>query len=345
MGAYGLRTHIWNNFWKSGLLLAGFPLLLALMAYGLALIFNDDPRGIEYAMRSAAARWPYFFAIACIGAVIWFAIAWVANQKIIDVITGARPVTRTEEPRLWNTLEALCISRGITMPRLAVIETPQRNAFASGLSRDKGAVTVTRGLLDALDEAELRAVLAHELTHIRNGDARLLVIAAVFSGVISLVAEMLFRGVRFRGGNRRGNGAAVMVGFLVVALAWGLTFLLRMALSRRREFLADAGAVELTQDADGMIAALRRIEGQSAMPAIPGQVRAMFLDDPPRESWFSSLTATHPSIPTRVAALVEHAGGQDVVVAAPIGMAAAAPLWSGAAKPATTGNPWWRGKA
>lgn len=94
-----------------------------------------------------------------------------------------------------------------------------------------------------------------------------------------------------------------------------------------------------------MIAALRRIEGQSAMPAIPGQVRAMLLDDPPRESWFSSLTATHPSIATRVAALVEHAGGRDVVVAAPTGMAAAAPPWSGAAKPATTGNPWWRGKA
>jgi heat shock protein HtpX len=341
VGAYGLRTHIWNNLWKSALLLAGFPLLLALMAYGLALVFNDDPRGLGYAMRSAAARWPYFFAMACAGAAVWFAIAWVANQRIIDGITGARPVTRTEEPLLWNTLEALCISRGITMPRLAVIETPQRNAFASGLSRDKGAVTVTRGLLDALTEAELRGVLAHELTHIRNGDARLLVIAAVFSGVISLVAEMLFRGVRFRGGDRRGNGAAVILGFVVIALAWGLGFVLRLALSRRREFLADAGAVELTQDPDGMIAALRRIEGNSAMPAIPAQVRAMFLDDPPAQGWFSGWSATHPPISARVAALVRHAGGQDPGTASD---GAAAP-WGAAAKPALQGNPWWRGKA
>jgi heat shock protein HtpX len=334
MGAYGLRTHIWNNFWKSGLLLAGFPVLLALMAYGLALIFNDDPRGIAYAMRSAAAQWPYFFTMACIAALIWFAIAWVANQAIIDGVTGARPVTRTEEPLLWNTLEALCISRGITMPRLAVIETPERNAFASGLSRNKGSVTVTRGLLQALDEAELRGVLAHELTHIRNGDARLLVIAAVFSGVISLVAELLFRGLRFRGGDRRGNAAAMMIGFLVVAVAWGLGFVLRLALSRRREFLADAGAVELTQDPDGMISALRRIEGQSAMPAIPAQVRAMFLDDPPRESWLSALTATHPPIAARIAALIRHAGGHD-----PGPATSAAPPWSGALS-GKSRNPW-----
>jgi len=341
VGAYGLRTHIWNNFWKSALLLAGFPFLLALLAYGLALIFNDDPGGLAAAMRSAAAAWPGFFATACIGTAIWFAIAWVANQRIIDRITGARPVTRTEEPLLWNTLEALCISRGITMPRLAVIETPERNAFASGLSRDRGAVTVTRGLLDALNEAELRGVLAHELTHIRNGDARLLVIAAVFAGVMSLVAQLLFRNLRFRGGDRRGNGAAVIVGFVVVALAWGLGYVLRLALSRRREFLADAGAVELTQDPDGMIAALRRIEGSSAMPAVPAQLRAMFLDDPPAEGWFSGWSATHPPIGARVAALVRHAGGHDpgLIAAGP------APPWSAPAKPAIKGKPLWRGKA
>nr|WP_281414692.1 M48 family metallopeptidase [Plastoroseomonas arctica] len=304
------------------------------MAYGLALIFNDDPRGLASALRSSAAQWPYFFGFACIGALIWFAIAWVANQAIIDGITGARRVTRSEEPLLWNTLEALCISRGIAMPRLAVIETPERNAFASGLSRNKGAVTVTRGLLQALDEAELRGVLAHELTHIRNGDARLLVIAAVFSGVISLVAQMLFRGMRFRGGDRRGSMAATIIGFVVVSFAWGLGFVLQLALSRRREFLADAGAVELTQDADGMIAALRRIEGQSAMPAIPGQVRAMFLDDPPGQGWLASLTATHPPIAARVAALVRYAGGHDL--AAP---ATTVPPWTGAfsEKPR---NPW-----
>jgi heat shock protein HtpX len=204
----------------------------------------------------------------------------------MDWASGAHPVTRSEEPRLWNALETLCIARGLSMPRLAVIELPALNAFAAGIRRDQGSVTVTRGLMDTLDERELTAVLAHELTHVRNGDARLGVIAAIFARIISLVAEMVLRGtgrVRFRtsSSDRRDGGNVVLflIGLALVAMAWGLAVVLRMALSRNREFLADAGAVELTQDPDAMIGALRKVAGNSDMPEVPRQVRAMFLDD------------------------------------------------------------------
>ena len=245
---------------------------------------------------------------------MWFGIAFLANQKIIDLASGAREVTRAEEPRLWNALETLCISRGLTMPRLAIIETPERNAFASGLSRKKGAVTVTRGLLEALDDRELAAVLAHELSHIRYGDARSAVVAAVFAGIISMVAELLFRGMRWGGGRRdrdRGNaGALIIIALVLAALAYVLSIGLRFALSRTREFSADAGSVELTQDPDAMISALRKVAGHAEMPGLPGSMQAMLLDAPP-EALGGNLLATHPPLEARIAALVRYAGGRD----------------------------------
>src|SRR5690349_9060389 len=182
MQAVGLRTFLWNNAWKSALLLAGFPLLLSLIGYALALLaVAGQGATIEEGLVQAARLLPGILPLALIVSAVWFAIAFFANQAIIDAVSGAHEVTRAEEPRLWNTLENLCISRGLAMPRLAVIETAERNAFASGLSRRKGAVTVTRGLLEALDDRELAAVLGHELSHIRFGDARTAVIAAVFA--------------------------------------------------------------------------------------------------------------------------------------------------------------------
>lgn len=324
---FGLRTHIWNTGLRSLLLLAGFPVLLLLLAWGVTLLIaaagaEDFGEGLA----ASIAMLPLAALIAFTAAGIWFAIAWLTNQWIIDGISGARRVTREQERALWEMTENLAISRGMRMPRLAVIETPARNAFASGLARDKGAITVTRGLMEALNQAELRAVVAHELTHIRNGDARLAVIAAIFAGIISLVGEVLWRGVA-RGGlrtigrgssnDRKGAGALVLVALVVVALAVVLSVALRFALSRNREYLADAGAVELTQDPDAMVSALRKISGQSEMPDLPAELRAMLLHDGaaslgPR--WF----ATHPSLEDRVAALVRNAGARDVpVIASP----------------------------
>ena len=368
MQAFGLRTHAWNTAWRSMLLLAGFPLLLALTALGIGLIIGAEQHDIGRAFREAIGALPVIYLVCCVVALVWFAIAWAAHNRILDWATGARPVTRQQEPRLWNLLENLCISRGMRMPRLSVIETAAMNAYASGLTRDKGSVTVTRGLMDSLDDRELRAVLAHELAHIRNGDARLGLIAAVFVGIISLGFDMMTRGRRAaragrgRGGNwrvngnSRGGGLAALIGILLIAAAWLLSMVLRMALSRNREFLADAGSVELTSDPDAMISALRKVEGNADMPEVSPQVRALFLEDS-TDNALSSLMATHPPIGQRVAMLVKVAGGRDpgrierAAAAAPETLAwarqdageptivAPPPRAAGAAAP------WWQGPA
>jgi heat shock protein HtpX len=351
----GLRTHIWNNGIKSVVLLAGFPVLLLVITFALVLLTQGSGKGLGADMAAAAASLSWAFPVALLASGIWFGVAWLAYQPMINAATGAQPVTREQEPRLWNLLENLCISRGLTMPRLAVIERGERNAFASGITRETGQVTVTRGLMQALDDRELEAVLAHELTHIRNGDARLGVIAAVFAGIISFVAEVVFRGMRFGrvrrsgGGNSRGAGAAMLVALAVLAVAWLLAVVLRFALSRNREFLADAGAVELTANPDAMISALRKVEGRSDLAAMPTQVQAMLLDWRGGASGFN-LWATHPSIESRIAALVSVAGGRDpgpipdaVPEAEAVWPAADATATEATPAAAPARSPWWRG--
>lgn len=360
MGAVGLRTWQWNNNLKALLLLAGFPVLLYLLAFALVLLAGANEAGsVPDGLREAWRATPGLFAGACVIAAIWFAIMARANRWVTDHLTGAREVTRKEQPRLWNLLENLCISRGLPMPRLAVIDTDARNAFASGLFPKQYAVTVTRGLLEALDDAEVEAVLAHELTHIRNRDVRLMVIAAVVVGIISLVGELLLRGrwvIGSGGGNRRSRdgkgsaaGALVLIALAIAALVYVLALVLRMAVSRNREFLADAGAAELTRNPDAMILALRKIAGHSDMPAVPAQVRAMFLEDAQASGWW----ATHPPLEARIAALVRHAGGRDPgplpEPPPPPELPAAPPASPGARPnpwivPGGAGAPWWRRK-
>ena len=261
---------------------------------------------------------------ATLGALAWIAIAYFFNQSLIDAVTGGEEVTRKEQPRLYNILENLCISRGITMPKLKVTEDSALNAFASGLNEKQYSITVTQGLLDHLNDKEIEAVLGHELTHIRNGDVRMLVIAVIIAGVIGFFAELLFRmmfqgGWRWGGGSRSsssdsdrgkgGGGAAIVIAIALVAVAWLLSVVIRFALSRKREYLADAGSVELTKDPDAMISALRKIEGRGELEGATSAVMEMCIDNP-REG-FADLFATHPSIESRIAALVQFAGGHD----------------------------------
>lgn len=320
MGAYGLQTHIWNNNLKSLLLLAGFPVLLLLLMYGLNILYVGVAydlgldQGLALAFDNMARSWPF----ALIGAAVWFAIAWMSHQALINLSTGAKPVTRPEAPDLYNMLENLCISRGITMPKLQIIESPSLNAFASGVSDKNYAITLTRGIIDALDERELEAVMAHELTHIRNRDVRLLIIAVIFVGIFSFFGEMVFRGffrsgVRIGGhtsgrkGDSRGGGVLILVALALIAIAYVLAMVIRFALSQKREYLADAGAVDLTRNPDGMISALKKISGKSAIDA-PQEVRQMMLDNTAN---FSGIFATHPSIEKRIEALATYAGGQS----------------------------------
>jgi heat shock protein HtpX len=227
-------------------------------------------------------------------------------------------VTRQEAPRLYNLLENLCISRGITMPKLKVIEDDNLNAFATGMNDKQYSITVTSGLINSLNDAEIESVLGHELTHIRNGDVRMLVIAVIIAGVIGFFAELVFRlmfqgGFGWRGGrsssDRKGGGVVILIAIALIAVAWILSVVIRFALSRKREYLADAGSVELTKNPDAMIAALRKIEGRGELPAATSAVMEMCIDNP--RVGFSNVFDTHPPIDARVAALVKFAGGHD----------------------------------
>src|SRR4029077_21144212 len=258
---------------------------------------------------------------ATLGTALWILIAYKFHQSMIDAVTGGGEVTRQQEPRLYNLLENLCISRGITTPRLKVIEDDNLNAFATGMNEKQYSITVTTVLLNSLEDPEIESVLGHELTHIRNGDVRLLVIAVIIAGVIAFFAELVFRlffqgGMRFGGsrsdGDSKGKGGAmvaILIAAALIAVAWLLSIVIRFALSRNRELLADAGSVELTKNPDAMISALRKIENRGELPGATSAMMELCLDNP-REG-FADLFATHPSVDSRVQALVKYAGGHD----------------------------------
>ena len=325
--AYGLYTHIQSNRRGSIALLAGLFFLVYVMVFAGALVGEAmrSDAGLEWLLRAAWQDLLYALPWATAAAALWILIAYWFHQTLIDAVTGGREVTRLEQPRLYNLLENLCISRGLPMPKLKVMDDKALNAFASGLNQRQYAITVTTGLLERLDDRELEAVLGHELTHIRNGDVRMLVIAVIIAGVIGFFAELVFRGllrggVRWSGGRgsssgsdsgrgRGGGGLAIVIALALIAAAWLLSIVIRFALSRQREYLADAGSVELTKNPDAMISALRKIENRGELEAAPSAIMEMCVDNP--RQGFADLFATHPAVEKRVEALVKYAGGRD----------------------------------
>jgi heat shock protein HtpX len=346
--AYGLYGHIQANRIRSALLLAGFVVLLHALLFSLLLIWSAVYGGtfeeiVDGAWSEFARSWP----LAMLAAAAWFAIAYFAHQSLIGLATGAKGVTRAEEPKLYNVLENLCISRGLPMPALQVIPTPALNAYASGLREGQYVVAVTRGLVDRLADDELEAVLAHELTHIRNRDTQLMVIAVIFAGIFAFFGDLVIRGWDFpygwsptprrqrpwgsadtsdtsggwrtggddrsdrSGGRSSGGGGGAIILAIVIAIAiilvtWGISTLIRFALSRSREFLADAGSAELTKNPDALIRALRKIESHATFD-VPTRMEAFFIENPVSNR-VTGLLATHPSIGERVEALQRYAG-------------------------------------
>lgn len=338
MAAFGLYTHIRANRIRSTLLIGGLFLLLYVLVFAGSLmgeaLSEDAP--LDVLLRRALANMLPAIPVATLVALAWIAIAYFFNSRIIGAIAGAREVTRQDAPQLYALIENLCISRGLATPRLAIMETEALNAFASGLNDSQYTITVTRGLLQTLDKDELEAVLAHELTHIRNKDVQLMVTAMIIAGVISFFGEMMFRWLRFaplrrgnsRGGDNRGGGGgaaiAIIVAVVIAMVAVALSVVIRFALSRSREYLADAGAVELTKNPDAMIGALLKISGHSDVPALPSSLMEMCVDNP--RQGFQSLFATHPPIDSRIEALVRHGGGAYPPPDAPLPPAPAEPL-------------------
>ncbi|MDD1530648.1 peptidase M48 Ste24p [Bradyrhizobium sp. WBOS7] len=335
MAAYGLYTHIASNKSRSMLLLAGLFLLVYVLVFAGALVaevFIDSNRTVAFYLSHAFQDLKVAAPVATVVAAVWIVIAYFFHQSMIDAVTGGHGVTRQEEPRLYNLLENLCISRGITMPKLKIMESPALNAFATGLNPRQYSITVTTGLLDALDDKEIEAVLGHELTHIRNGDVQLMVVAVIIAGVVGFFGEMFFRlftnfnwssgGSSSSSSSSRssssssdsknsGGGAVIVIiiAIVLIVLAWLLSQVVKLALSRSREYLADAGSVELTKDPDAMISALRKIENRGELPGATSAVMELCVDNP-REG-FADLFATHPSVQSRVDALVKFAGGHD----------------------------------
>src|SRR6185436_13393828 len=196
MAAYGLYTHIASNKFRSMLLLGGLFLLIYVLVFAGALIGEvviDSGRTVDYYLAAAARDLIKAFPVATIAAALWIVIAYFFHQNIIDAVTGGEDVTRLQAPRLYNLLENLCISRGIPMPKLKIMDSDALNAFAAGLNPRQYSVTVTTGLLNSLNDREIEAVLGHELTHIRNGDVQMMVIAVIIAGVVGFFAELLFR--------------------------------------------------------------------------------------------------------------------------------------------------------
>jgi len=245
-----------------------------------------------------------------LGVAIWFIIAFFSHSAMINSAADSKPLERNENKRVYNLVENLCISRGMTTPKIRIIEDDSLNAFASGINAQTYSVSLSRGIINKLNDEELEAVIAHELTHIRNRDVRLLIISVIFVGIFAFISETIFRSMIYgRPGKGKKEGAGVII-ILVLAL-FGLLIasLFRFALSRKREFLADAGAAELTRRPLALASALRKISADPTIEAVKRKdVAQMFIENPQvkdKKTTFSitGLFATHPPIGERIRVL------------------------------------------
>lgn len=308
MAAYkGLHGQIRSNNAKSTMLLIGFPSLIIL---GVFLVFFFLNGGQWNGMAQEEFIMTIPFVIVAVG--IWFLIAFLFHSKMIQYAVKSKPLERKDNMRVYNLVENLCMSVGMKTPKIFIMETQALNAFASGLNEKTYAVTLTRGIIEALDDAELEGVIAHELAHIRNKDVRLLIISVIFVGILAFVVQVAFRSLLWggSGGNRKKTDGRVMLVILLVSLViYALTLVFRFALSRKREFMADAGAVEMTKRPDALASALRKISGKSTVDDVKSDdVKGMFIENNPKEKGaaavgISGIFATHPPIEKRIAFL------------------------------------------
>ena len=328
----GIRTQQVKNNLKSLILLALFPCILlgviyaflAALAYfgvsdpGYSDVVKVDWDYVNYEMK-AVLPW----VLVVVGA--WFAISYFSNTAMIRKATGARPLERRENPRVYNIVENLTMTCGMPMPKINVIDDPQLNAFASGIDDKSYTVTVTTGICDRLSDDELAGVIGHELTHIRNRDTRLLIVSIIFVGimgtVMTLAVRIMWNTLIYGGGNRRvgsrgknGNsGAAIIVVMLVAvvlaSIGYLFTLLTRFAISRKREYMADAGGAELCGNPLALASALRKISNDPGLNEVEREdVAQLFIIHPQAlttdiSSFLNNLFSTHPSTASRIAYL------------------------------------------
>lgn len=300
----GLDAQIRKNNFNSVLLLVAFPALLLGMFYAFFFFINDQ------SIEETNLQFIQVMPLVLMGVGIWFLIAWAGHAAFIRLATGAKPLERTANKRVYNLVENLCISQGMTMPKVYVIEDDSLNAYASGISNSSYSVSLSRGIINKLDDDELEGVIAHELTHIKNRDVRLLIISIIFVGIFSFLAEMAFRSLRFAGSGKRdrdnkGSGAIILIAIVITAIAYLLSILLRFGISRKREYLADAGAADMTKKPYALASALRKVAADPMIEAVESRdVAQLFIDNPKpsahKSASWDNIFSTHPPVEKRI---------------------------------------------
>jgi len=309
----GLQRQIQRNNFNSFLLLISFPALLLGMFY-IIIYFIAKDNASEYPDdnypisidNNALFLSVVPFILISVG--VWFLIAWAGHSTLIRLATGAKPLDRKENKRVYNLVENLCISMGMKMPKINIIQDDSLNAFASGIDEKSYSVTLSTGIINKLDDEELEGVIAHELTHIRNRDTRVLIISIIFVGIFAFLAEVAFRSLRFAGRGKKdskGGGAVILIAIIVTAVAYLISMLLRFGISRKREYLADAGASEMTKKPYALASALKKISADPYIEAVENRdVAQLFIDNPQvshrKSGSWDNLFSTHPPIEKRI---------------------------------------------
>lgn len=313
------------------ILLIMFPVIILATVWVFLALLNYFGNGyynqygeMVYQLDAATVNAYFLSAVPWVvgGVGLWFLVAYFSNASMVRLATGARPLERRENPRVYNIVENLCMTCNMDMPKINVVDDPQLNAFASGIDKGSYTVTVTTGILDVLNDDELAGVIGHELTHIRNHDTRLLITSIVFVGIIStimsMVVQMMYHTAFWGGGNRRsdderGNGLSVIVvlfvGLICCAVAYFFTMITRFAISRKREYMADAGGAELCGNPLALASALRKISAQPGLGGVSREdVAQLFIVHPSSLAsgvmgFMNSLFSTHPDTAKRIAIL------------------------------------------
>ena len=292
-----MYSAIAKNRTKSVFLIVAFLALVIAVGYAYGL-YAGDPYGATI--------------VASVVSVTTGFVGYYTSDKVALAASGAKPVAREQLPELYRIVENLCLASGTPMPRLYVIDDASLNAFATGRNPQHAAIAVTTGLLEKLERRELEGVLAHELSHIRNYDILVMTLAVVFGGIIAMLADTFFRFGGFtnrgRSDNRNGGGVLVLVGLVLLILAPLAATLIRLAVSRQREYLADASGALLTRYPEGLALALRKISGDPVIERAGDATAHLFIANPLRAGVVNRLFATHPPIEERIKRLERMAG-------------------------------------
>lgn len=293
-----LQQQIRANRWRTAVVIVLFALLTA----GVLLILAA----------AAGVSWMILAGVIAIGYGI---ISYFASGRMIAALTGAHPVTRQEQPELYQAVEAAAVAAGLARtPPVYLIRDPAPNAFAAGRNLDHAYVAATTGLLEVMGPRELRAVMAHEIAHVRNRDVLLMSLVTVLVGVLMILSDVMLRVFVYGGGRRDTHPLVLVVAIVALLIAPVAAIMLQMTVSRRREFLADAGAAEITGDAEGMARALALLDADPRHLRSVGKGTAHLYIESPLDKeqgatkFLSGLFATHPPIDDRIRAL-ESAGG------------------------------------